>query len=126
MIEKGISAPPKFKEQSVKPGPLARYLVEIDTWLNALRDVFASIRTYSAAIDPTSVSANTTSEQTFTVSGLSTTDIVFANKPTHQTGMALVGCRVSAKNTLALTFMNTTASGIDPTSETYTIVAIRK
>lgn len=128
MIEKGISAPPKFNEQAVdlKAPRLNRYLVEMDAWFNALRDAFASVKTYSKALDPTNVGANTTSEQTFTVKGLSTTDIVFANKPTHQAGLALTGCRVSAKDTIALTFMNTTAAGIDPASETYTIVAIRK
>lgn len=126
MIEKGISAPPKFNAQDVKSPILNRFLIELTDWLNSLRDVFPSVKTYSKAIDPTSVSANTTSEQTFTVKGLSTTDIVFANKPTHQAGLALTGCRVSAKDTLALTFMNTTAAGIDPASETYTIVAIRK
>ena len=91
-----------------------------------MRDAFASVKTYSKAINPTTVNANTTSEQTFTVKGLSTTDIVYVNKPSHQAGLALTGCRVSAKDTIALTFMNTTGSGIDPSSETYTIVAIRK
>lgn len=128
MIEKGISSPPKFNEQrsGVKESWFRRYLVEMDAWFAALRDSFAKVQTYSVTINPTSVSANTTSEQTFTVTGLSTTDIVFVNKPTHQAGMALVGYRVSAKDTIALTFMNTTAGSIDPANETYTIVAIRK
>ena len=81
---------------------------------------------YSVSINPTSVGANTTSEQTFTVVGLKTTDVVVVNKPSHQTGLGIVGARVSAANTLAITFMNTTGAGIDPSSETYTILAIRE
>ena len=36
------------------------------------------------------------STQTFTVTGLTTNDMVFVNKPTGQTNLAIVGCRVSA------------------------------
>ncbi|CAN5949961.1 unnamed protein product [Sphagnum jensenii] len=65
--------------------------------------------------------ANTTAEQTFTANGLLSTDTVMAiNKPTTQAGLGIVGFRVSAANTFAITFINATGSPITPTaSQTY-------
>lgn len=83
------------------------------------------IRVYSQSLDVASVAANTTVEQTFTVTGLATTDTVFVNKPTATAGLGIVNARVSAANTLAITFVNATAGAIDPAAETYAIVAIR-
>ena len=83
------------------------------------------IRVYSQALDVASVAANTTAEQTFTVTGLTTGDKVFVNKPALNAGLGVVNARVSAADTLALTFVNATGLAIDPASETYTIVAIR-
>ena len=69
------------------------------------------------------VNTITTSEQTVTVPGLNVGDVVVVNKPTHQTGLGIVGARVSAANTLAITFSNPTAAGITPTaSEIYRVV----
>ena len=75
----------------------------------------------SLTLSPSAVSANTTAEQTFTVSGLAVGDVVVCvNKPTAQAGLGIVGSRVSAANTLALTFSNNTGSSITPTaSEVY-------
>ena len=83
------------------------------------------MRVYSQALDPASVAALTTAEQTFTVTGLTTGDKVFVNKPTNTAGLGIVNVRVSAADTLAITFMNCTAAAIDAASETYTITAIR-
>ena len=75
---------------------------------------------FSAVLGPTlspaSVAANTTAEQTFTVNGLATTDFVNVVKPTAQPGLAIGNSRVSAANTLAIVFVNTTASPIVPTA----------
>ena len=75
---------------------------------------------YEVAVDVSSVAANTTSEQTVTVNGVATNDFVTVSKPTHSTGLGIVNIRVSAINTVAITFMNCTGSAIDPASETYT------
>lgn len=90
-----------------------------------LANLVAGFRYYTTgSISPTIVNANTTSEQTFTVTGLKTGDVVVVNKPTHQTGLSVVGCRVSAANTLAIQFANNTAGNITPTaSETYKVLA---
>jgi len=74
-----------------------------------------------ATLTPVSVAANTTAEQTFTVTGLVSGQPVEVSKPSQQKGLALTGARVSAANTLALNFANVTASAITPPSEQYVI-----
>jgi hypothetical protein len=81
---------------------------------------------YDVTIDAASVAANTSAEQTFTVNGLKTTDCVVVNKPSLDAGLAIGNCRVSAANTLAITYINTTAGAINPASEVYKVVAIRR
>lgn len=80
---------------------------------------------YSQSIDVASVAANTTAEQTFTVTGLTTADKVIVNKPSLSAGLGIVNARVSAADTLAITFVNATSAAIDPAAETYAIVALR-
>lgn len=86
-----------------------------------------SISAVSVALSPALVAANTTAEQTFTVGGVRATDFVIdVTKPTAQAGLGIVGSRVSAANTVAITFSNNTASGITPTAaETYVFALIR-
>lgn len=77
-------------------------------------------------LSPAAVGANTTAEQTFTVIGLQTTDEVQVTKPTTQAGLGIVNARVSAQDTLAITFSNNTGAGITPTAgETYKIAVNR-
>lgn len=83
------------------------------------------IRVYTSAINPASVAAATSAEQTFTLAGLTTADKVFVIKPTATAGLGIVNARVSAADTLAITFMNATAGAVDAASETYTVVAFR-
>lgn len=80
----------------------------------------------AVALTPAQVAANTTAEQTFTVTGLQIGDFVEVNKPTSQAGLGLANFRVSAANTLAITFSNNTAAGITPTAgESYQILVVR-
>lgn len=76
-------------------------------------------------IDMPSISANTTEENTFTVSGLRTGDMVFVNKPSHDAGVVIGSCRVSAVDTLAIQMSNSTASPVDPSSEDYDLLIVR-
>lgn len=82
-------------------------------------------RAYTVTIDVASVAANTTAEQTFTVTGLNTDDAVMVSKPSLDAGLGIANARVSAKDTLALTFVNPTAGAIDPSSEEYKVIAIK-
>ena len=96
------------------------------TWFKRLADVFPRVRTYDTALTPAEVAANTTEEQTFTVAGLRAEDVVTVNKPSLDAGLGIVGYRVSADNTLAISFINATGGALTPTAaETYNIVAIR-
>lgn len=94
-------------------------------WFEKVFKGYANVQTFSKSLSPASVGANSTAEQTFTVAGLQIDDIVFVNKPSYQAGLFIGNARVSAINTLAITFVNNTGGGIVPTAETYKMVAIR-
>jgi hypothetical protein len=94
-------------------------------WFRLVYGGFANIATYSQELAPASVAANTTAEQTFTVNGLSTNDVVIVNKPSLNAGIGIAGARVSAANTLAITYVNSSGGAVVPTTETYTIISIR-
>ena len=80
----------------------------------------------SVTLSPAAIVLNTTAEQTFTVNGLLPGDFVSCNKPTSQAGLGIVGCRVSAANTFAITFSNNTGSSITPTAaQVYKILVSR-
>lgn len=79
----------------------------------------------TATLDPASIAAATTAEQTFTVNGLKAGDLVFVIKPTVTAGIGIVNSRVSAANTLAIQFVNATAAAVDPPAETYLVLAVR-
>lgn len=118
--------PPRVKVIDVDgEGVTTTEVREWENWFRLIANHMPIINRYEQELDVTSVAANTTSEQTFTVSGLTTRDAVFVTKPSHNTGLGVVNARVSAADTLALTFMNTTAGAIDPSAETYFIVAVR-
>lgn len=105
-----------------------RGAVTVDTSINVgTGTTITKIVAYSPSLTPAAVAANTTAEQTFTVNGLTTSDCVtFPNKPTAQAGLGIVGVRVSAADTLAITFSNNTAGSITPTAaETYKFLAFR-
>ena len=85
-----------------------------------------NIRVYQSIFDPAPVPAASTAELSFTVSGLRISDNVSVSKPSHTAGCIIGGARVSADDTLAITFGNVQAAlACDPPSETYTVVAIR-
>ncbi len=80
----------------------------------------------TATLSPASVAANTSAEQTFAITGLLAGDLVFVNAPALTAGLVIGNFRVSAANTLAISFGNLTASPIVPTaSSVYNIVVLR-
>jgi hypothetical protein len=77
-------------------------------------------------LTPASVNQNTTAEQTFTVKGLLPTDIVSVTLNAAQTaGIGIANARVSAADTLAITFSNSTGGPLTPASGQYTIAVDR-
>lgn len=85
----------------------------------------ASINVLSVTFNPASVAAATTAEQTVSLSGLKTTDLVFVRKPSLTAGLGIANARVSAADTLAITFVNATAGAIDAGSEVYQVLVVR-
>lgn len=80
----------------------------------------------SIAVTPASVAANTSAEQTFSVSGVDVGDFV-AISTTASTGNAtgIIGARVSAANTVAIRYINPTGGALTPAADTYLINVIR-
>mgnify|MGYP000882870307 CR=1 FL=1 len=79
-------------------------------------------------ISPAAVSANTTAEQTFALSGVVAADsmVLAVSKPTAQAGLGIVGWRVSSDGNIGITFSNNTAGSITPTaSEAYKVAWVR-
>jgi hypothetical protein len=77
------------------------------------------IRVYTVtAVDLASVGANTTAEQDITVTGVTTADTLLSViKPTASAGIGIVGARIKAANTIALTFVNATGSAVNADAE---------
>ncbi len=69
--------------------------------------------------DANVTATNTTQESDVTIPGLTTDMFVAVNKSSHSTGVGIVNARVKAADTLSLTYVNATGSGVNPASETY-------
>jgi hypothetical protein len=79
-----------------------------------------------ATLSPAEVAINTTAEQAFTIPGLKTGDFVSVMKPTAQAGLGIVGTRVTAANTIGITFANVTGSAITPTASQVYIINVTR
>lgn len=77
----------------------------------------------SVTLTPVSVNATTSAEQTFTVNGLLVGDQISAIslQAAWTVLVDIVNYRVSANNTLAVSFQNNTGGGLTPPSGTYLI-----
>lgn len=80
----------------------------------------------AVTLSPAAVANATSAEQTFTVTGLLLGDMVSVSKPTAQAGIGIVGTRVSAADTLAITFMNATAATVTPTASQVYLVRVSR
>ena len=79
----------------------------------------------SFTLDTNITATNTTQEVDVTITGLTTGMFVAVSKPSHSTGIGIVNARVKAANTLSITYVNATGSGVDPASETYLLFWFR-
>lgn len=78
----------------------------------------------SVTLSPPVIQANTIQEAQFTVTGLTTDQLVYVVKPTDQLGLGIVGSRVVSNNTLGISFINNLSTAITPTaSEVYSVMA---
>jgi len=75
---------------------------------------------------PASVSTVTVAEQTFTVNGLLVGDIVQVIPSFAWTGLtSIASARVTAANTLAIAFSNSTAGSLTPPAGAYVLNVVR-
>lgn len=121
MNERGIPRPPEAGNWIT--GQLLTD--EAWRWISRVFNFYPKVQTFNPTLTPSAVGATSESVQTFTVTGLTTMDIVTVNKPTNQSGLDLVHAWVSASDTLSIKYRNVSGGGITPTSEVYRIVSIR-
>ncbi|WP_242176584.1 hypothetical protein [Pseudomonas sp. MONT-RG-20F-20-E-7-02] len=88
---------------------------------NVASDSLSKIEKIMQTITPASVAAATAAEQTFTVPGLQLGDFVDVTPPGITAGVTPSCARVSALNTLAITFINPTAGALTPLAGVYQI-----
>jgi len=79
----------------------------------------------SKSLTPVAVGAATCAEQDFTVAGLKVGDFVDVSPPSITAGVAPICARVSAANTLTVTFVNPTAGSLTPAAGVYQIQLCR-
>ena len=114
-----------------------------ERWLFDITAVQTDIRVVEIPINPASVAANTTVEQTITITQVidhdGNTITIGANvvvvdvgdiilqviKPTNTAGIAIGQARVDTKNKIELQLINTTAGALDPASENYKFVVLK-
>lgn len=77
------------------------------------------------SIDIANTPTITTADTTVTVPGVLVGDLVFVNKPSTSVGLGIANARVSAANTIIITTINPTVSGINPAAETYDLIIMR-
>ena len=84
----------------------------------------APLAVVSAPLIPTSVAANTTAEQQFSVSALAAVvsgSMVWVNKPSVTPGLGIAGVRVVGAGTIAINYCNATSAAIVPPAENYIV-----
>src|SRR3990167_8704929 len=84
----------------------------------------APMTKFEVSLSPSAVGVSASTEQSFTVTGLVNPSVVYVTKPSFTSGIGIVNCRVSAADTLGITFCNPTAASITPPTETYIVAAV--
>lgn len=83
------------------------------------------VQLYYPTLNATTCAASTTVEATTTVTGLLVSSSVIVNKPSYTPGIMILNARVSAANTLAVTYGNFTTSSITIPAEVYTVANVQ-
>lgn len=86
----------------------------------------AGISIVTVDVDLGSVAANTSEEETATVTGVKVGDFVVCMDSALSAGQVIANARVSAADTVTLQVINTTASAIDADSRSMTFLVVRK
>jgi hypothetical protein len=81
-------------------------------------------RQEQVTLNPASVPGLGVSVETFTVADLVTEDFVLVQAPNLETGVKLISARVTAADTLELTFQNFTGSAVNPASQLFHLIVL--
>lgn len=100
-------------------------LTSLRVGTNGGSSVITTMGHISQSLTPVSVATITCAEQAFTVPGLAVGDVVTVSPPSITAGVAPVCARVSAANTLQITFCNPTAGPLMPAAGVYQIFIAR-
>ena len=76
------------------------------------------------ALNPSNVPAGGVIVETFTVNGLRAGMIPVVHAPSLEAGVTLISSRITAANTLELTFQNNTGGDINPASQNFEILGL--
>src|SRR3972149_3844403 len=91
-----------------------------------LMQIFSPSLTPAAHAAGGPLNTETSFEETYTVSGLLPGGAVFVSPPSQTAACPMSGARVSALNTLALTYTKQTTAACTPASGTYRVTNILK
>ena len=108
----------------MKPRLIGKNFDQIYEYLLRMSRGFFGTRSV-VSLTPVSVAANSAVEQTFSVPRLTTNESVLVACVGAQTvGIGIGGARVSAADTLAITFINPTAGALIPAAGDYRLIRI--
>jgi hypothetical protein len=82
-------------------------------------------RAYIETLTPAATAAVSVVEQTFTIAGVNVGDTVVVSAPGVTAGVGIAGARVTAANTVGISFANTTAGSLTAPAGVYRFVAFK-
>lgn len=84
-----------------------------------------NIRKGTFTLDPASIASGAQAEQTVTITGVTTSDVVIVNPPAALEALIVGQARVTAADTVKFMLANNSGGAVDGASRTWTYVAIR-
>jgi len=87
---------------------------------------FSAVPKFSqkVTLNPANVPAASVNVETFTVNGLRVGMVPIVHAPSLEAGVTLISSRITAANTLELTFQNNTGGGINPASQAFEVLGL--
>lgn len=94
-----------------------------ERWFERIRELLRAVAVQEVDWTPVAVAANSVVEQTVTVPGARPDMAIFVTPPGTTAGIG--SARVSAKDTVAVQFINPTAGSLTPPAGTYKFFGVR-
>jgi len=94
-------------------------------WLQKLVKLVPRIQRFEVELNPSPVPAGSETTETLSLPTITTEDIIFINKPTHDADLDIINPRVEVNGYVKFNFRNHSAGSINPAEENYRVCAIR-